>query len=840
MDLRIISICLFTVCFTPSNFAAGDASEIRPRIYEIERAPAAPVIDGDWNDAAWQDAAIATDFVQLRPIENGVPSLRTEVKFIYDDGALYIAAYCYDDHPDSILTQLGNRDDGLNADFIRVSIDPYDQQQDNTSFKLYASGVQSDWRKSDASFNAVWESAVQIQEDGWSAEIRIPYSAIRFPRKDDQQWTMQIKRHIRRYREDVIWSPIDRDDSNYMNYWGKLRGFRNIDPPIRLSITPFINSQIGSKPNDDGEGQDFTWLLSGGADLKIGLNESFTFDMTLLPDFSQVQSDDVVNNLSAFETVFDEQRPFFQEGTELFDKGNLFYTRRIGGPVHDGDAVYDEVDEEAGEEIIDNPEKSRLVNAFKISGRTKKGAGIGVFNAIETRSYARISDTENAVRRVQTDPLTNYNILVLERHFRNTRSIYAINTNVARSDGYERANVLGGGFSYNTKSNNYNFRGTFGYSIINDNSDSTDRKTGYEATFDFDRVTGKWRYGYGFEIVSEDYDINDLGLNFFTNYLENLVTANYNINDPFWKLLELYTSVSLMVQQRLETGEVTEMRIRTELWGTFIKSYLNMWGGIQMNPYGTKDYYETRVEDRYFRDVSWGNFFLGASTDYRKKFSIDVEMWHTMSKGYGGMYNFGYWFRPIYRINDHLTLDYRFNITKRNRNIGFADFDENDEPIFGRRDRIDYTNTFSGNYIFRNNLSLGMRARHYWSRVDYSKYYSLGEKGEMVPTLYTDPHQENDINFNTFNIDLLFNWEFAPGSTLSVSYKNEVFSSTNDLSGNIFENLSDAFGEPQSNIVSIRLLYYLDYVNVRSWIQRKRDSKNRAALYSKPLPGQFM
>ena len=197
---------------------------------------------------------------------------------------------------------------------------------------------------------------------------------------------MQIKRHIRRYREDVIWSPIELDDNNYMNYWGKLKGFEDIDPPVRLSLTPFITVQLETAPNDNDE-REFDWLITGGADIKYGLNESFTLDMTLLPDFSQVQSDNLVNNLSAFETVFDEQRGFFQEGIDLFNKGKLFYSRRIGGSLLDEDAVYDSAVDSLGEEVVDIPEKSRLLNAFKISGRTKKGTGIGIFNAIEGAKF---------------------------------------------------------------------------------------------------------------------------------------------------------------------------------------------------------------------------------------------------------------------------------------------------------------------------------------------------------------------------------------------------------------------------------------------------------------------
>jgi len=813
-----------TLIFVCSFLLASGIDSLGLKSYDIERIPVAPQIDGHWNDAIWEGIPIATDFVQLRPIENAPPTFRTEIKLAYDDGALYMAAYCYDPQPDSILRQLGNRDDGLNADFIRISIDPYDQQQDNTSFLVYASGVQSEWKASDGSFNAVWESAVQIHEDGWSAEYRIPFSAIRFPKKESQQWTMQIKRHIRRYREDDIWAPIDLDDRNYMNYWGKLKGFKDIDPPVRLSLTPFITVQLKTAPNDDDE-REFDWLISGGADLKYGLNESFTLDMTLLPDFSQIQSDDIVNNLSAFETVYDEKRSFFQEGIDLFTKGNLFYSRRIGAPVLDPDAVDDAVVDSLGDKIIKEPEISRLLNAFKISGRSKNGTGIGLFNAIEGRSFAKIEEVDGDIRKIRTSPLSNYNIFVLEKNFDNNRSFYMINTNVVRTDGFDNANVLGTGFDVNLGKDNYNLFSELSFSLINDKEDVGQRSAGFKYKAEFEKIKGRFRFSAETGGITKNYDINDLGVSFRTDNMWHNARLRYNITDPIGRLLQLYNSVTIRFRERMSTGELAGTWLETNTYTTFKKSYLSLWFGTEVALYRAKDYYEARQDDRVFREYKWGGYYLGFSTDYRKRLALDFDTWQAYSREYGGATDFHITFKPIFRVNDHLTLSHRFFFRNFHNDIGYATENDLAEPIFGSRDRRDISNTFTANYIFRNNLSLGLRARQYWSAVDYFQFYDLREDGYLEENDFDDSTDPQNSNFNSFNIDVLFSWEFAPGSSLSVSYKNSIFQSDDEIPDNYWKNMGGLFKEIQSNVISIRAVYYLDYVNIRSKVQQGRERR---------------
>ncbi len=822
----VLILSILLIGFVSESKAEED---YKLRFYSLQKHQAAPVIDGVWDDEIWQSIPVTSNFTQTIPVENDPPSFKTEVKMYYDDNAIYIAAYCYDDEVDKILTQLGNRDNDLNADHFRIAIDPYDKQQDFNSFQVTASGVQSDFKRSDGNFNTVWKSAVKINEDGWSLEIKIPYSALRFPKLDVQQWGIQMYRNIRRLREEVVWSPIDRSANNYVDYFGKLTDIEGIDPPLRLSLTPFINVELKSSP-DENNNRAFDWLITGGADLKYGINESFTLDMTLLPDFSQVQSDDNINNLSAFEQVFDEQRPFFQEGVDLFNKANLFYSRRIGSRVVNGSVVQDIVDNQGDSTItvLDNPDNSRLLNAFKISGRTKKSVGIGVFNAIEGRSFAELQYDyagNEFTNEVQTDPLSNYNIFVLDKNFKNNKSIFGINTNVTRSDGYRNANVTALGFSANFKENKYNVRASTSYSVINEKIDSIERKTGYQYVFDFDKISGNFRWGWRTEAVSEDYDKNDLGRIFETDFYQHGFSMNYNVYEPIARLRDLYTHFFINVRQHRPTGELSSMNFNLGLNTTFDKKYLRYWAGINAALYEEKNYYEARTDGQVYRGPRFFNAYTGISTDFRRKLALESEIYFRVTGMNGGATDFGLWMHPILRVNDHLTLEYDFNYDKSINDVGFATRDNQSNPIFGKRNITDIQNVLSGNYIFKNDLSLGLRARHYWSRVTYNSYHGLNQEGYLIATTYTsdDENDGNNINFNAFNIDLLFNWQFAPGSALSITYKNSIFSYGSKVEGNLFNNLGRLFDETQTNVVSVKLIYYLDYVTVRSWRDKRKS-----------------
>ncbi len=351
----------------------------------ISRADTAPKIDGKLDDVIWQNAEIATDFIQFRP-EMGITlsnEERTEVKVTYDDEAIYVAAYLYDD-PDKIMKQLTARDNFGQSDFFAIVLNPNNDAQNDTQFYVFSSGVQADALASpsigeDFSWNAVWDSAVQMHDDGWSLEMKIPYRTLRFKKQEKPTWGLQFHRHFRRFRSQYTWNPIDVTKGNIGLYHGELEGLENIEPPTRLILYPFTT---GIAESYDGE---TTTDLTFGMDVKYGITENFTLDATLVPDFSQAGFDNVVLNLGPFEQTFSEQRQFFTEGVDLFSTAGLFFSRRVGSrPTGELDL--------ADNESADVPDEVKVLNAIKVSGRTPDGWGIGIFNAITEKTYATIKE----------------------------------------------------------------------------------------------------------------------------------------------------------------------------------------------------------------------------------------------------------------------------------------------------------------------------------------------------------------------------------------------------------------------------------------------------------------
>jgi len=308
---------------------------------EALRASKSPHIDGVLDEDFWKNAEDAKDFVMFQPGEGDKEreNKKTIVKVAYDNEAIYFAAVLYDDEPEKIPMQFGGRDEIRNVDFFLIGINPFNDGQNDYEFLVMSTGAQADARISDGredwSWNAVWENAVTVNEDNWTIEIKIPYSALRFANTPVQTWGINFHRRINSLNEQYVWNYIDKKFGSYTQYSGSLTGLKDIKPPTRLSFYPYASS------NYFVEGDDKEFNMNFGLDLKYGINESFTLDVTLIPDFGQTAFDDQVLNLGPFEQMYQEKRAFFTEGTELFDKGRLFYSRRIGNAPVGGDDVED-------------------------------------------------------------------------------------------------------------------------------------------------------------------------------------------------------------------------------------------------------------------------------------------------------------------------------------------------------------------------------------------------------------------------------------------------------------------------------------------------------------------
>jgi len=292
------------------------------------------LIDGEFSEESWSKAQVAGDFVQFKPNPGNSSSQRTEVRLMYDDQAIYVAAKCYD-KPEHVSKVLSLRDDfNANVDNFQLFLDTYNDDQNGFAFGVSSMGVQYDAKQfvddESPELNMVWNSAVVRNEEGWQVEIKIPYSAFRFPKKEIQDWGINFFRYISRNREETLWSPHKPDFENWPAQYGSLTNLICIEPPLRLAFIPYVSAYVDHYPLNAQGQSNWSSSFNGGMDIKLGLNEAFTLDMTLVPDFGQVMFDNQVLNLSPFEIQFNENRQFFTEGTELFNKSGLFYSRRIG------------------------------------------------------------------------------------------------------------------------------------------------------------------------------------------------------------------------------------------------------------------------------------------------------------------------------------------------------------------------------------------------------------------------------------------------------------------------------------------------------------------------------
>jgi len=805
---------IITLFFFANSFAFNGPDPRSNRKSALTaRTVSAPEIDGFPEDSIWQAIIPITDFRQFLPVYGADPSFRTEVKITYDDYAIYVLAKMYDPNPDSILRQLGLRDDdNINADMFSIEFDTYNNQLDAYSFLISASGVQIEWRESDETYDAVWDGEVQITSDGWIAEMKIPYSALRFAGSQSQEWGMQITRSIRRYREINQWALEMPETKNDLPYWGLLSGIRNIKPPLRLSATPYVLLQAEHFPNPSVE-KDISTSFGGGMDLKLGMNESYTLDMSLLPDFSQVQSDNKVKNLSAFETVYEEQRPFFKEAVDLFMKGDLFYSRRIGKTPSLFYSVENGLDDD--EYLVKNPVQQRLLNTTKISGRNKNGLAIGILNAITANTYAIAEDTGSNQRKILTDPLTNYNQIVIDQALKNNSDFYITNTNVLRDSHFRDANVTATGLTLNDKANSYRLILSAGLSQVflspEENGLKQDISRGFKYGISASKTNGNFQWLLSRLAMDNKFDANDMGLTIYNNYNNNKGSLSYNFYKPFWLLRNMSNTLSFTNQNNYTTHKPETAKIK---YNTFLTTlnYFSMWAEAGHHLTETYDYYEPRTPGMYYLKPKsiWG--YIGFSSDYRKQFAIDGEL-----SGYysarDGSKGFQVELSPVVRLNDHFMFNLSSSFEENTNDYGYAG-KETDKVIFGNREIRINENAFSSKYLFKNDVALSLTARHYYARGKYDSFYTLLDIGRLAPA--TDYDKTHDFSFNSFNIDMVFSWIFAPGSSLNFVWKNEITSETNAVSGSYFNNLNATLMEPQLNNISLKILYYIDYQRLRN------------------------
>ncbi|MBN1213164.1 MAG: carbohydrate binding family 9 domain-containing protein, partial [candidate division Zixibacteria bacterium] len=329
-------------------------------------------IDGNLSEKSWEKALPATGFHQVEPYEGQLASESTLVKILYDDEALYIGWWCYDSEPDKIVRQLTRRDRSTSSDEVHVRIDSHHDHQTAYYFAVNAAGVIRDVLiynniYDDDSWDAVWEANSQVHAWGWSAEYKIPYSALKFAADDEYTWGFDLSRRIARKQEYSRWQFVPSTEATGVHRYGHLTGIKGIESPGRMEILPYSVSYAETEPKRPGNTDGRKYHYNIGMDLKYAFTSTFTLDATVNPDFGQVESDQDMVNLNTYEIFYSEKRPFFLEGFEIFQTQffRQFYSRRIGRPPEGGvkEAAY----------YLDYPNNTTILSAFKLTGKTRKG-----------------------------------------------------------------------------------------------------------------------------------------------------------------------------------------------------------------------------------------------------------------------------------------------------------------------------------------------------------------------------------------------------------------------------------------------------------------------------------
>lgn len=802
------------------------------RELEAKRTAGAVKIDGLLNDAAWNDAAPMTDMVEFRPKIGALedPAVKTTAYLMYNDEGIFFGGFCRERTKDSIATELTGTRDGFGTnDYIGLIFDTYNDKLNGFEYFVTPLGEQWDAKMNppsmdgemeDFSWSAVWKSGTVITDSGWSFEMFIPFSAIRFGNKDVQDWGVNITRRRRKTEQQNTWNPIDPNTNGFLTQEGIWKGVSNIKPPLRLQFSPYFSVYANHFPTNLPGQKSWASQVNGGLDVKYGINQAFTLDATLIPDFGQVQSDNQVLNLTPFEVKFNENRNFFTEGTELFSKGNLFYSRRIGGsPLHLYD-VYGSTD--SSETVVKNPTESKLINATKISGRMQNGLGIGILNAVTKAQYATIENTATKEeRQMLTDPLTNYNVFVLDKTMKHNSSVSLINTNVWRSGKDYDANVTAGLFELNDKKNTWNLGGKLAMSNLFGYLPDDKTQSGFSHEVHVGKTSGRFNFNISQERTDTKFTSDDMGYFTNNNFLNHFFWMGYKWTEPknwYNRIFINFNSSVSVLSKKIEPIDETYQSARVNFNANIQSKKLWWIGGHVDYNFEQNDFYEPRMEGWFFKrgaSVGAGTWFESNSSKKYSWFSeVFVRNYINFYKSVATDITIG----QNMRFNNKLSLSHRIGFEPRFNNMGYTYVGGSNDINIAKRKVNTIENILSVKYSFTNKTGITFRARHYLSTVENKEFYILQQDGNLLPHEGFHPDVNQNVNF--FNIDMVYTWQFAPGSFLNVVWKNATQHYSNEVEKGYFKNFGNTVSEDNNNNFSLKVIYFLDYLSFKNHVSK--------------------
>jgi hypothetical protein len=790
-----------------------------------------PIIDGDVNDPAWGscNGTCARDFTQRQPNDGKPATESTTVAVMYDDNALYLAFWCYDSQPDKIIRELVRRDRYSESDYVEAAIDPFHDHQTGNEFVVSASGSLQDSRlfndeSSDMTWDGVWEGKSRIQPWGYSVEMRIPYHCLRFTPAENQTWGINFFRYIGRLKEESRWSHSPMSQAGFTSRMGHINGIQGIKPTRHFEVMPYGVSSMESQPkstfNKDGK----TFSGNTGVDLKYGISSDLVFDATINPDFGQVELDEPVLNLSTYETFYEEKRPFFQEGANLFNTDyDLFYSRRIGRPPRYSlqDPNYAYHDDNYGFEV-DRPNATSIFGAARLTGKIAKRTTIAVLSAMtsqEKAEYAKLTnwvpitdsfgDTvdwaaeDTTYQKGVVEPLANYSIFRLKQDILKNSYMGGMLT-VASQENIHPA--VTGGFDWRLVSNDRNwiFRGQTVFSDVDTG------KTGYGFSALLQRKAGKHFMGQISTMInSPDLKLNRLGYLNRTDMKEVDAWVQYRTVEP-WKFIRNSQHNLNFWSQWNYNGDNIQFGGNYNNYIEFTNNwYVNMTFNVQGEKYSD---IETRGNGLWiWPKYPTYSYHMCSNTDSRKKLSFHLG-------GAIGTDRGGDW----WSTHSNITLKPKSNLefvasssfNKYNNSTRWVDNKSDGisiRPVFATLNYDQLSFGLSGSILFHRNLSLQLSAEGLMSGLDYAQYrYYYLSNNSYSPV--TDPENWNeDYNYSALNTMALLRWEYMPGSTLYFVWTRgiDIFNPTlNNL--DFTRDMKGLFGEGSTNVFLIKLSYWMN------------------------------
>ena len=845
-------------------------------------------MDGRLDEVTWQGARFLSDFRQKEPVENGEPGDRTEVAFQYDDRALYVGARMLSRDPKAIPRDITRRDQYGNSEHIVISLDPYLDRRTSYSFSITSGGVRRDYYNAgdddrfsnrDFTYDPVWDGKVSLDSTGWTAEIRIPFSQLRFAKKSVQEWGLNVLRWIPTRNEDIYWVVVPRNEAGFASRFGTLAGIEGIKPSRRVEVVPYLagNGRFDGRPNAanllDPRGRETQ--ARAGADLKMGLGPNLTVDATINPDFGQVEADPAEVNLTAFETIFDERRPFFTEGSQLLRStvANYFYSRRIGGSPR-GDATGD---------FVTRPSNTTILGAAKITGRLANGLSIGGLAAVTDRESARTFDTlPGTFGRTQVEPRAGYGVIRLQQQFgRDASTIGMIISGVSRGLAGDSAlaarlsnRAVAGGVDWllRFQQGRYEISGDIGGSYLDGSAlavarvqgspahyfqrpdyrqtdlDPTARSLkGWRARLRGDKNAGNWLWGAEMAVESPGFETNDMGRLNGADDIDWIADITHRWTIPGrW-----FRAATVGVSTR---GNLNFDGVRTntgfsfftsQTWRNFISSFFNVncqlraqsdiltrGGPLMATPAGCE--VNGGLNSSFANATSWHLF--------ANRFATEAGDWQFRLAG-------GFTVRPTSALS--LSLDPNYSQSSDTRQYvgqvsGGSSATFGQRYLFGTIRRSTFVLQTRINYTFSPNVTVEVYAEPFAASGKYSRIGELSAARSRALRLYgtegtavvpapdgtgftvTDANNGQtfgvgspDFNLLSFRSNVVFRWEWRPGSTLFLVWQQSR--STRCVPGDLGgcpgalrpgslvgpRSLRESLGVPGDNFIAVKVSYWL-------------------------------